>query len=273
MIPARYYTGMPGMSIILNEVTKSFSQKNILNKISLKIDPGQCYCLLGKNGAGKSTMIHLIADLLQPDSGQLLISEMSYADNANRIKSIMGIMPENRAVIPELTGYLYLKFVALLYSLDTIEMEQRIKSLFEYFFDGDELTKSISTYSAGMLAKISLCSALIHNPRILILDEPFAGLDALSAKLLISFLKSFLNPEHIILISSHNLLYVEQIATHIGVLDEQRLKFSSSCGDFTENGQEILEERLLNLLQSKDKNRDDLSWILENMATYLDLSL
>ena len=250
------------MSIVLKNIYKSFSKKVILNDVSLEILPGQCYCLLGKNGAGKSTIINLLADLRIPDSGEIHIWGMNYQTNTQRIKSIIGIMPEYRPVLPELTGFQYLKFTALLYSLEPDEIEGRIMSLYNYFFEEDALHKQISSYSTGMKAKISICSAIIHKPRILILDEPFSGLDTISSNSLISFLKSFSNSERIILISSHDLSHVEQIATHIGVLDDHILKCSSTFDEFTQKGKSILEDRLLELFNTTSKEKDQLSWLL-----------
>lgn len=251
------------MSIKITNISKYFNNRVILKDINVLIPPGQCYCILGKNGAGKSTLINILLDLIKPDNGKILISDMSYDNNSIKIKKNIGALPESSPLIPEFTGYQYLKFIGLLHKLRIEVIKFRINRLNEYFFEfSKDLNKRISTYSHGMKVKLGLCSALIHKPRILILDEPFAGLDPLTANKLINFLIEFMNSKRTIFLSSHNLLYVEKIATHIGILDNGYLKYSSSLSDFIKNGQLILEQELLKILKTKYSNVSDTSWIL-----------
>jgi ABC-type multidrug transport system ATPase subunit len=116
-------------------------------------------------------------------------------------------------------------------------------------------------FSTGMKKKIAFCAAVIHTPSILILDEPFSGLDPLVANQMVQFLQKYKREDRTILISSHDLTYVEKIATHIGVLDNKELVFNSSIKDFTENGENHLDAALLSILKPNDSQLDNLDWI------------
>lgn len=252
------------MSIIIESLSKSYNKVEVLKYLSFEISPGQCYCLLGKNGAGKSTLLNIISDLILPDSGSLEIFGYNYQANSVKIKEMTGILPEQLPLINELTGIQYLKLIGLLYSVDKNILQNRIDSLITYFFDETTfLQKRIECYSKGMKMKIAFCSILLHKPSILILDEPFNGWDPVAVNLLIEFLNSFLDRDRIILISSHDLLYIDKIATHIGVLDRHNLVFSSTLENFKAQGNLKIEESLLKILQFGDKNKSGLRWVLE----------
>ncbi len=252
------------MSIIIENLSKSYNKVEVLKNLSLEISPGQCYCLLGKNGAGKSTLLNIVSDLILPDSGSVKIFGFDYQTNPLRIKRLTGILPEHLPLINELTGIQYLKLVGLFYSVAKNILNDRIDSLVSYFFDETSfLQKRIESYSKGMKMKLAFCSTLLHKPRILILDEPFNGWDPVSVNLLIEFLNSFLDEDRIIIISSHDLLYIDKIATHIGVLDKNRLIFSSTLENFKAEGKLKIEESLLKILQVEIKNKSELVWVFE----------
>ncbi|WP_179862363.1 ABC transporter ATP-binding protein [Longibacter salinarum] len=216
----------------------------MLDNCDLEIRGGMCLCVLGRNGAGKSTLIHLLADLIAPDSGGVRIDELSYADHSVEIKSRLGVFPEQNPAIPELTGDEYLEFVGRLHGLPEADRVERSASLIKFFFDGAYPTDTrIKNYSAGMRQKIGLIGALLHKPSHLILDEPFASLDPPSAMQLVNLLNDYRSSQRTMLISSHDLAYAEQVATHVTLLEGGHLSEPQPIESLAEGtaGQRLLE--------------------------------
>ena len=177
-------------------------------------------------------------------------------------KEKIGVVNEALPVIDELNGMEYLSFLGSMYKIPKIQLKSRIESIFNFFFDDKtDLKKNILHYSSGMKSKIAFCAAVIHTPDILILDEPFSGLDPISANQMVSFLQQYKKEHRLILISSHNLHYVEKIATHIGILDKEKLVINSTIGDFTNSGVNTLDTALLEILKTKNIETNNLDWI------------
>ncbi len=244
------------------DLNKSFGRKRILDNINLSIEKGAAYALLGKNGAGKTTLIHLILNLLKPDSGKILIiGKENNKLNASDKKKI-GVLGEDLALIEELNGYDFLFFIGKIYNIPKNILQQRVKDLFNYFFDNEEdLKKNISYYSTGMKKKIAFCASVLHTPDILILDEPFAGLDPLVANKMVDFLKCYQKDYRTIFISSHDLNYAEKFATHIGVLNDSTFQFNSTLQEFTNNGINSLDSALIRILKPNDEEKINIDWL------------
>jgi ABC-2 type transport system ATP-binding protein len=248
--------------IKINDLTKSYGKNKIIDGISLSIDKGETYCLLGKNGTGKTTLINIILDLVKPDSGSIFIIGMKHNHLNLSIKKKIGAVTENLSLIKEISGYEYLRFIGKIYGIPSDILNHRINNIFQYFFNEEpDIIKSIATYSTGMKKKIAFCAAIIHTPDILILDEPFSGLDPIVANQMVSFIKKYQNSERTIFISSHDLGYVEKVSTQIGVLNNHKLVFNSSLQDFTENGHYKIDLALLNILKSNGTESNDINWI------------
>jgi len=248
--------------IQITDVTKSYGRTIVIEKINLTIDYGQVYCLLGKNGAGKTTLINLILDLAEPDCGSITLFGKDHHKLDKNNKRKIGILIENLALIEEISGYEFLLLVGKIYGMPSDTLKKRIADLFEYFFeDESDLKKTISKYSTGMKKKIAFCAAVIHTPDILIMDEPFSGLDPLVANQMVLFLNKYCRRDRLIFISSHDLTYVEKISTHIGVLDNTKLVFNSTIQDFTENGAKELDSALLKILKPNGSGLEKIDWI------------
>ncbi len=247
----------------IRNIHKSFGKTRVLKNINLNIQGNSCYCLIGKNGAGKSTLINIISDLILPDDGEIHICGETYKSNPLFIKKNIGILPEHLPIIDELTGEQYLRLLRIVYGISWNEFLTRKRSLIDYFFENDKfLEKKISTYSKGTKFKYAFCTTLIHRPKILILDEPFNGWDPISVNLLIDFLNSFLNESTCVLLSSHDLLYIDKVATHIGLLEENELKFSSSIEEFKSMGDGDITSALYKILKISKKNISGLEWAI-----------
>ncbi|GAA4425850.1 ABC transporter ATP-binding protein [Pontibacter saemangeumensis] len=251
------------MSIEISGLSKAFGKKHVLKDLDVTIDTGQCYCLLGKNGVGKSTFLNCILDLIQPDAGTISLFDKTYMLDPIAVKQNLGALCEDNPLIEEFTGLEYLNFVSRLYRLAPEEAAQRIASLTNYFFtDRESLHKNIAGYSTGMKKKVGIAAAILHKPQALILDEPFTGLDPIAAQLLVNLIRSYRNANRVILISSHDLNYVEKVATHIGVLNDGQLMYNGSVQEFTMNGANLIDQALFQLLLPHHNAETNMDWML-----------
>ncbi len=248
--------------IELKQLSKSYGHDTVLDELNWTIKAGQVCALLGKNGAGKTTLINLILDLILPTEGSISIFGKDSGDLDLDDKKRIGVLGDELGLIEEFTGLDYLKFIGNIYHLTSSEISNRVADLTNYFFENeDDLKKTIASYSTGMKKKIAFCGAVIHIPDLLILDEPFSALDPLVAKQMILFIKKYANENRTIIISSHDLAYVEKVANHIAVLNETQLVFNGSLEEFTENGQNKIDNALFNFLRPNESELDNISWL------------
>jgi ABC-2 type transport system ATP-binding protein len=246
----------------IKNLSKEYGSSTILDDINLEISSGQTYTLLGKNGAGKTTMINLILDLIKPFKGAVSLDDKNVTELSAIDKKNIGVVAEDLGLIEEISGFEYLNFIGKIYKLAKPVLRRRIEDLFAYFFEDEtDLNKSIANYSTGMKKKIAFCGAVLHTPKYLILDEPFSGLDPLVANQMISFLKKYQGDDRIIFISSHDLGYVQKVASHIGVLNDSKLVYNNSLQEFTENGANALDSALLKILKPNESELDKIDWL------------
>jgi ABC-2 type transport system ATP-binding protein len=237
------------MSISLENVSKRYGRVHVLENISLSVEQSECFCLLGRNGAGKSTLINIMSDIIRPDSGRVTYDGLSFDQDELAIKRRLGVLPESDPTISELTGYQYLEFVSYLHDIPAVKAKAKVEHFFNLLLENEEIGyRRIATYSRGMRVKLALCAALLHSPVYLLLDEPFTGLDPVSASILVKLFQELRNSGAAIFISSHNLNYVEQIATSVGVLDQRQLKFTGTIKDLKDKHNGTIEQSLLDLL-------------------------
>ena len=249
------------MNISLTSIHKSFNKKPVLEDISLSFKVGQVYGLLGKNGAGKTTLLNILIQLIRPTSGAISFDGQQYASLPNGIKLKMGILSEDNPVIEELTAMQYLKLNGKMYGIPDRELNGRIGDLIGYFFEELDEKKPLLAFSTGMKKKVGLCAAVLHTPEILILDEPFSGLDPLAAQQCIRFLRLYKKENRTIILSSHDLNYVEQLVTHIAVLDKMRIQYDGTLEDFTRDGKNRIDQALFEVLKADTPDSNDIKWI------------
>lgn len=250
------------MKIQLEQLSKQFKGTTVLDKINLTLEGGQVYCLLGRNGAGKSTLINLIVNLLQPDHGQVFFNGETFGTNEMDIKKQIGLQSQYNQLIEEFTADEYLNMIGMIYQVEDTELQQQINYLLQYFFDTKgTIPKTIKQYSSGMKKKLMLCAAILHKPNALILDEPFATLDPVASDNLCKLINAYKANNRIIFISSHDLFYVDKVATHVGVLNKTQLAFNGTLTDFKgPNG--TINGHLLQYLDTTVANKALLSQIV-----------
>lgn len=210
----------------INDVVKQYKDatRAAVDLLSLNIPRQSVFGLLGPNGAGKTTLISMLCGLFSPTSGKIITSGWDIATNANKIKQIIGVVPQEIALYPKLTAYENLLFLGHMYGLETAEVKNRVHKNLEILGLLENKDQQIKNFSGGMKRRINLIAGLLHNPQLLILDEPTVGVDIQSKTAIINYLKQ-LNKEHgtTIFYTSHHLHEAEDLCSHIAIIDEGKL--------------------------------------------------
>jgi ABC-2 type transport system ATP-binding protein len=210
-------------AIDTTQLTRRFGDFTAVDEVNLTVEAGQFFGFLGPNGAGKSTTIKMLTGLLAPTSGQIRILGADLTQNSAELKRQIGVVPEGMALFGRLTASEYLRFVGRMYGLDKATTLQRTTELLEFMNLADEQKKLITDFSHGMQKKLALAAAVIHGPRVLFLDEPFEGVDAIAAGTLKSMLQRMIARGATIFLTSHVLEIVERLCTHIGIIHRGQL--------------------------------------------------
>jgi ABC-2 type transport system ATP-binding protein len=210
-------------SIDTTALTRRFGDFTAVDNVNLTVEAGQFFGFLGPNGAGKSTTIKMLTGLLAPTSGTIRILGQDLTRNSAELKQQIGVVPEGMALFGRLTASEYLRFVGRMYGLDKTTTLQRTEELLGYMNLADEQKKLVTDFSHGMQKKLALAAAVIHNPKILFLDEPFEGVDAIASGTLKSMLQRMIARGATIFLTSHVLEIVERLCTHIGIIHRGQL--------------------------------------------------
>jgi ABC-2 type transport system ATP-binding protein len=213
MIPAVTTTGL----------TRRFGDFTAVQDVNLTVAPGQFFGFLGPNGAGKSTTIKMLTGLLAPTSGSIQILGLDAAANPIEVKRQIGVVPEGLALFGRLTAPEYLHFVGRMYGLDATTTATRTTELLEFMSLANETKKLVTDFSHGMQKKLALAAAVIHGPKVLFLDEPFEGVDAIASGTLKAMLQGMIARGATIFLTSHVLEIVERLCTHMAIIDRGHL--------------------------------------------------
>lgn len=211
-------------AIHVNQLCKRFKGQtlNAVDHISFDIQQGEIFGLLGPNGAGKTTTINMLCGLSHMDSGDININGY-HISQLDQIKLQTGFVPQQNALFPKLTAFENLYYFAALYNIKKNQAIERINDLLNYFELHQHATKLTNTFSGGMKRRLNLIAALIHNPKILILDEPTTGVDVQSRSMIINYLKSYASKGNAVLYTSHLLDEAQQLCSYIGIIDHGRM--------------------------------------------------
>ncbi len=242
-------------------LTRRFGQLCAVAGLDLRVATGTFYGFLGPNGAGKSTTIKMLTGLLGPSSGTIRVlgSELSDAKTAREIKRRIGVVPEDLALFDNLTAREYLTFVGRMYLLPIPTVKERCEELLKVMNLENEDRKLTLEYSHGMKKKLALAAALIPNPDLLFLDEPFEGVDAVSSRILRDVLKQCVKRGATVFLTSHVLEIVEKLCTDVGIIAQGKLVYQGSMAEIQQTSS--LEERFLATVGGDQFERQTLSWL------------
>jgi ABC-2 type transport system ATP-binding protein len=214
---------MESAAILTEGLTRRFGEFVAVQDVNLRVTAGQFFGFLGPNGAGKSTTIKMLTGLLAPTSGSMEILGLDLLSHSVEVKRQIGVVPEGMALFGRLTGSEYLNFVGRMYGLDRDTAAQRTAELLDFMQLSSEPKKLITDYSHGMQKKLALAAAVIHGPKVLFLDEPFEGVDAIASNTLKAMLQRMIARGATIFLTSHVLEIVERLCSHIGIIHQGRL--------------------------------------------------
>jgi ABC-2 type transport system ATP-binding protein len=209
-------------------LTRRFGALTAVDDVTLSVAPGQFFGFLGPNGAGKSTTIKMLTGLLEPSAGTIEILGLPFSASALELKRQIGVVPEGMALVGRLTAPEYLRFVGRMYGLDKATTNQRTDELLEFMQLANESRKLVTDFSHGMQKKLALAAAVIHGPKVLFLDEPFEGVDAIAAGMLKSMLQGMINRGATIFLTTHVLEIVERLCSHVAIISQGRLVANGS---------------------------------------------
>jgi ABC-2 type transport system ATP-binding protein len=260
---------MPEIAIATERLTRRFGGLLAVDHMDLRVESGQFFGFLGPNGAGKSTTIKMLTGLLAPSEGRIALLGKDFGENLIELKRQIGVVPEGMGLFERLSAPEYLEFVGRMYGLDKATTRKRSEELLEFMQLADRSRTMIADYSHGMQKKLALAAAVIHGPRILFLDEPFEGVDALAAGALKELLARMTERGVTIFLTSHVLEIVERLCSHVAIIKKGQLVAQGSMEELRAGVPSIegrtltLEDIFLSVVgQGTDRAQiEELSWL------------
>jgi ABC-2 type transport system ATP-binding protein len=251
-------------AIVVRDLTKVFRNKTAVDHLSFRVARGRFFGFLGPNGAGKSTTIKMLTGLLRPTAGGASIEGKDLAKEPLEIKKVIGVLPEELPLYERLSGEEYLHFAGRMYGLTREETRRRTGELLEFLSLAEDRSKLIVDYSHGMKKKVALAAALIHNPRVLFLDEPLNGIDPVSGRVVTDLLRRMAQKGVTLFFTSHVLDVVERLCDEVAVIDHGRIVAQGTLDEIRQQrevGRDATLEDVFIKLVAADVSREDLSWI------------
>ena len=215
----------------INGLTKTYGDKKAVDDLTLHIAPGEIYGFIGHNGAGKTTTLKSVAGIMQFDSGEILVDGVSMKADPIACKKKIAYIPDNPDLYDFMTGIQYLNFVGNVFGVPAQERSRRIRELGEAFELTGDLTQSIGSYSHGMKQKLAIISAWLHQPELILMDEPFVGLDPKAAHILKEMMRQVCDRGGAIFFSTHVLEVAEKLCDKVAIIKGGRLIRSGTMED------------------------------------------
>lgn len=255
--------------IEVRHLTKRFGPVTAVDDVTFAVGRGEVLGFLGPNGAGKSTTIKMLTGLLEPTAGRIRILGLDLATEPIAVKSQIGVVPEGLALFDRLTGPEYLNFAGRMYGLDRATAAERAQELLEFMSLADRPKTLIVDYSHGMKKKLAMAAAVIHGPKVLFLDEPFEGVDAIAAGALKAMLNRMIARGATIFLTSHVLEIVERLCSHVAIISRGGLVAQGSIDELRsgvegrhDGGQKAsLEQIFLDIVGGEHAAAPELSWL------------
>ena len=231
--------------LLIRHLTKRYGEKKAVDDLSLHIAPGEIYGFIGHNGAGKTTTLRSVAGILQFDEGEITIARHSIRTEPLACKRMFAYIPDNPDLYEFMTGWQYLDFIADIFGVDAPTRVQRVEQYAALFELTDDLPQPIATYSHGMKQKLAIISAWLHEPKLILMDEPFVGLDPKASHLLKGMMRQVCDAGGAIFFSTHVLEVAEKLCDKVAIIKGGRLIRSGTMDEV--RGDDTLEDVFLEL--------------------------
>ncbi|HEV2297865.1 MAG TPA: ABC transporter ATP-binding protein [Candidatus Acidoferrales bacterium] len=265
-------------AIATEGLIRRFGELVAVDQVNLSVSGGQFFGFLGPNGAGKSTMIKMLTGLLAPTAGRIRILDLDLEQNPIEVKRQIGVVPEGLALFGRLTATEYLNFAGRMYGLDRDAAAQRTRELLEFMQLADRPKTLITDYSHGMQKKLAMAAAVIHGPKILFLDEPFEGVDAIASGTLKAMLQRMIARGATVFLTSHVLEIVERLCSHVAIIHRGKLVAQGSLEELragiearqgaeeagvgaASDGKMTLEQIFLDIVGGTRQREQELTWL------------
>lgn len=237
--------------IKIQGLTKYYGGKPAAKDITFEVKKGEVFGLLGTNGAGKSTTIKMLCGLLKPTRGLIRIGDIDINKKPLKAKSMMGYLPENPLIYDKLTGAETLELIGRLRKLSNEMIKQRVDYYSKTLGLGEQIYHEVGTYSKGMRQKLAIAMTLIHDPEMVLLDEPASGLDPRYTKLLKDWIKNLAANGRTVLLSTHIIEMAENLCDRVGIIDQGKLRAVGTINEIqTSTGVRNLEDAFIRLITS-----------------------
>ena len=222
--------------IEIRNLVRRYGEKTAVDQLDLEIPAGVFYTFLGPNGAGKTTTMKIMAGLLKPSDGRVLIDGIDITEDPTEAKKRIGYIPDHPYLYEKITGWEFLQFTGGLHGLEPEKLSARAEELLEYFSLSGEAHQLIGSYSHGMRQRLAFCSCFLHDPRVAIIDEPWVGLDPRNIRSAIEFLRRRCETGVTIFMSTHSLDIAENIAERMGILHQGKLLYDGTLEELRSGG-------------------------------------
>ncbi|GAA4185959.1 hypothetical protein GCM10022288_08830 [Gryllotalpicola kribbensis] len=242
----------------IRQLYKRFGGTIALDGVSIDVPEGSFYGIVGPNGAGKTTMLSIVSGLLRPDSGEVVVHDVDVWKQPEHAKRLIGVLPDRLRLFDRLTGAQFLFYCGTLRGLDAGTVKARVNDLVAAFGLEAAVGRLVADYSAGMTKKIALAAALIHSPRVLVLDEPFESVDPVSAANITEILQKYVAAGGTVVLSSHSMDLIQRICDRVAIIVAGVVLDSGTADEV--RGQKTLEERFVELAGGR-KAAEGLEWL------------
>ncbi|CAD6001129.1 putative enzyme [Agreia sp. COWG] len=247
--------------LAIDKLVKKFGSTTAVDSIDLEVRQGSFYGIVGPNGAGKTTTLSMVTGLLRPDSGTIRVNDLDVWADPAEAKKIIGVLPDRLRLFDRLTGRQLLYYSGTLRGLDNKAVRERSDDLAEAFGLEDALGRLVTDYSAGMTKKIALAAAMIHSPRILVLDEPFESVDPVSAANVTEILQKYVANGGTVVLSSHSMDMIQRVCDGVAIIVQGQVLAQGTIDEVRRNG--TLEDRFVELAGGR-KAAEGMEWLLNS---------